>query len=681
MSSDDHDAAEPELPVARVAVDVNLWHLDRPFDYAVSPAQDADAVPGARVRVRFAGKLRDGFILERAASSERAGPLAGLGKVVSAEPVLTPEVAALIRQVADRYAGTFADVVRLAIPPRHAATENAKRTKPSTVPPDCGDGPFGHYPTGSAWLSALRAGRRPRAAWRMIPADAAEAGPGDWAWGLATAAAATLASGRGSLLIVPDTRDLSRLAAACTRVLGDGAFVTLSAELGPAARYRGFLAALRGDVSVVIGTRAAAFAPVCDLGLVALYDDGDDLLAEQRAPYPHAREVLALRAAGQGTAALFASYGRSCEVQRMLDRNWLRELAPERSDLRRIAPRVRIAADTDRALERDPAATTARLPHDVFSTIRTGLSSGPVLVQVPRTGYLSSLICQNCRHPVRCPACHGPTTADPAQTTSSEQGRGSHGSSDVWLHCRWCGRILPDWSCQVCGSRQWRAPVVGAGRTAEELGRAFPQTPVRRSVGGRVLAQVSDQPALVIATPGAEPAAPGGYAAAVVLDTQLALLRADLRAGEEALRRWLNVTSLIRPGPRGGAAIAVGDSASRSLQALVRLDPGGFATRELAERGEARFPPAVKLLTVDGRAEALAEFQQLLQTPEPTDVLGPVELGPNSTGEVIIHRLILRCPLLAGARLVAAAKAAGATRSAKKATGALRIQVDPVTVG
>ncbi len=682
MSSGEQDAAQPELPVARVAVDVNLWHLDRPFDYAVSPAQNADAVPGARVRVRFAGKLRDGFILERAASSERSGTLSGLGKVISAEPVLTPAVAALIRQVADRYAGTFADVARLAVPPRHAATENAQRAKPNTVPPDCGDGPFAHYPTGPAWLSALRAGRRPRAAWRMIPADAGEAGPGDWASGLATAAAATLAGGRGSLLIVPDTRDLSRLAAACTRLLGDGSFVTLSADLGPAARYRAFLAALRGDVSVVIGTRAAAFAPVADLGLVALYDDGDDLLAERRAPYPHAREVLALRAAGQDTAALFASYARSCEVQRMLDRNWLRELAPERSDLRRIAPRVRVAADTDRALERDPAATSARLPHDVFTTIRTGLSAGPVLVQVPRTGYLMSLVCQNCRYPVRCSGCHGPTTADRAPAGRSEQGTDLPGSSgDVWLHCRWCGRVLPDWSCHVCGSRQWRAPVVGAGRTAEELGRAFPQTPVRRSVGGRVLAEVSDQPALVIATPGAEPAAPGGYAAAVVLDTQLALLRADLRAGEEALRRWLNVTSLVRPGPQGGTVTAVGDSADRSLQALVRLDPGGFATRELAERGEARFPPAVKLLTVDGRAEALAEFQQLLQPPEPTDVLGPVELGPNATGEVIVHRLILRSPLLAGARLVAAAKAAGATRSAKKATGALRIRVDPVTVG
>ena len=116
---------EPQLPIARVAVDVPLAHLDRPFDYAVTAEQDADAVPGARVRVRFSGRLRDGFVLERCATSDHDGSLTPLHKVVSPEPVLTPQIAALVRAVADHYAGTFSDVMRLAVPPRHAATEEA----------------------------------------------------------------------------------------------------------------------------------------------------------------------------------------------------------------------------------------------------------------------------------------------------------------------------------------------------------------------------------------------------------------------------------------------------------------------------------------------------------------------------------------------------------------------------
>src|SRR5579859_6164918 len=39
----------PTLPVARIAVDVPLAHLDRPFDYLVPDRLAAQARPGARV--------------------------------------------------------------------------------------------------------------------------------------------------------------------------------------------------------------------------------------------------------------------------------------------------------------------------------------------------------------------------------------------------------------------------------------------------------------------------------------------------------------------------------------------------------------------------------------------------------------------------------------------------------
>ena len=119
-------------------------------------------MPGARVRVRFSGRLRDGFVLERRATSDHDGRLSPLHKVVSAEPVLTPEIAGLIRAVADHYAGTFADVLRLAVPPRHAATE---RTEPRPGPPGCPKHPptgaLVGYPTGAGFLHALREGGRP----------------------------------------------------------------------------------------------------------------------------------------------------------------------------------------------------------------------------------------------------------------------------------------------------------------------------------------------------------------------------------------------------------------------------------------------------------------------------------------------------------------------------------------
>src|SRR5256885_10458638 len=157
------------LPVARVLVDVPLAHLDRPFDYLV-PDQLADsAVPGCRVRVRFAGQRVDGFLLDRVAGSDHKGRLEFLDRVVSAEPVLAPEIAALARAVADRYGGTMIDVVRLAVPPRHARAQAEPPAAPAPVPaPPAADG-WRRYPRGAAFLGALRDGRRAPAGWQAPP--------------------------------------------------------------------------------------------------------------------------------------------------------------------------------------------------------------------------------------------------------------------------------------------------------------------------------------------------------------------------------------------------------------------------------------------------------------------------------------------------------------------------------
>jgi primosomal protein N' (replication factor Y) (superfamily II helicase) len=671
LSSGVPEPSQPELPVARVVVDIPLSHLDRPFDYAVTAEQDADAVPGSRVRVRFAGRLRDGFILERVATADHEGVLTPLHKIVSSEPVLTSEIAGLIRKVADHYAGTFADVMRLAVPPRHAATERAERARTDhSLPHDHPAGPLLDYPAGAGFLAALRDKRSPRALWQVTPST----NPGgDWALGLATAARACADSERGAVIIVPDQSDLDRLSEACRDVLGATGFAVLIAEAGPAARYRAFLSALRGEVRVVIGNRAAAYAPVHDLGLVALWDDGDDLLAEQRAPYPHAREVLALRAADAHAGVLFASYARTAELQSWLERGWLREIAADRAAVRHAAPRVKVAADSNYALLRDPAARAARLPHEVFDMMRATLPQGPVLVQVPRAGYLVALVCQECREPMRCGFWGGPTRVRAGESAEM---------AAVSASCAWCGRPQVDWECPICGSRRVRAPVVGAERTAEELGKAFPQTPVRQSIGGRRIAKVADTSAIVVATPGAEPSAVAGYAGAVLMDTQLLLLRQDLRAAEEALRRWLNVIALVRSGADGGSVIAVGESAGRALQAMVRVDPGGFAARELEDRTAAHFPPAVTLITIEGPPEALAEFVALVQPPIHTEILGPVEhdmqRGPADDTRGPVQRVTMRAPLSDGAKLARATKEAVAIMSARKSSGSLRIRVNPV---
>jgi primosomal protein N' (replication factor Y) len=652
------------LPVARVAVDLPLAHLDRPFDYLVPEALADAAKPGVRVRVRFAGQDLDGFVLERVEDSEFGGRLERIRRVVSPEPVLAPEIVQLARAVADHYAGTLADVLRLAIPPRHARVEGEERRAASTASvtsPAPGD--WSAYPTGPAFLAALRRGAAPRAVWTALSGA-------DWPGLLAIAAASTAAAGRGALLIVPDARDLARVDGALTSTIGPGHHVALSAELGPAERYRRWLAVRRGDVPIVVGTRAAMFAPVPDVGLVAIWDDGDDSHAEPRAPYPHVREVLCLRAHQSGAAALLAGFARTPEAAQLVQTGWAKELTAARPAIRAAAPRVRALGD-DAELARDGAAAHARLPTLAWQAAHTGLATGaPVLVQVPRAGYVPGLACRTCRAPARCAACGGTLGVTSGHAIPA---------------CQWCGRPAGGWRCPHCGDSQFRALAVGARRTAEELGRAFPAVLVRTSGGDHILDSVPAAPALIVATPGAEPVADEGYAAALLLDGATMLSRPDLRAGEETFRRWSAAAALVRPASAGGTVVVVADAGLAPVQALIRWDPAGFAARELADRAGIGFPPAARLATLTGAATGVTELLAAADLPASAQVLGPAPLVRGGRGE---HagadgqvRAIVRVPRADGAALSAALHAALGMRSAHKAADPVRVQIDPMDLG
>ncbi|MFB9801093.1 primosome assembly protein PriA, partial [Streptomonospora salina] len=450
------------------------------------------------------------------------------------------------------------------------------------------------------------------------------------------------------------------------RRLGEGRHVALTAGLGPAERYRRWLSVLRGRTRVVVGTRAAAFAPVPDVGLVVLWDDGDDVHADPHAPYPHARTVLAMRAHRAGAAALIGGFTRTSEAAQLAESGWAHPLAADRAAVRERAPRVQASGD-DSEMARDEAARSARIPSLALRVAREAAHSGPVLIQVPRRGYLASLACASCRTPARCGSCRGPLAV-----------RGAH----AMPYCRWCGRITGEWSCGACGGTRLRATVVGARRTAEEMGRAFPALTVRTSGREDVLTEVGEGPALVVATPGAEPAAKGGYAAAVLLDGWALLGRADLRASEEALRRWCNAAALVRPAAEDGRVVVVADAQLAATQALVRWDPAGFAERELAERRELGFPPAVTMAAVTGAPAHVRELLDRVEQPGSAELLGPVPVGGagGDSGDTATERALLRVPRTDTLALAAALKAAAAARSARKDEHHAQIRMDPLQV-
>jgi primosomal protein N' (replication factor Y) len=232
-----------------------------------------------------------------------------------------------------------------------------------------------------------------------------------------------------------------------------------------------------------------------------------------------------------------------------------------------------------------------------------------------------------------------------------------------------------------------RAVVIGARRTAEELGRAFPGVTVVTSGGDAMVAAVPAEPAVVVSTPGAEPVAAGGYGAALLLDTWALLGRQDLRASEDALRRWMAAGALVRSRADGGVVAVVGESSIPTVQALIRWDPVGHAEAGLDSRAEVGLPPAVHMAAIDGAPDAVRAMTDIAELPDDATVLGPVDLPPGARRppgtppEKPVNRMLIRVPRDAGLPLAAALRRASGVLSARRDHEPVRVQIDPLHIG
>ena len=297
-----------------------------------------------------------------------------------------------------------------AAPPRRPG--EAARLAHRRAPPAPDPAGFSRYPTGPQLLDAVAQGAPARAVWTALPGE-------DWPTRLVELAQAALSGGRGALVVVPDGKDLDRLAAAAEALLPAGSVACCAPTPPRRSATARFLSAARGTAQVVLGTRGAVFAPVRDLGLVAIWDDGDDLHAEPRAPYPHARDVLVQRAHLASCAAVVAGTARTAEAALLIESGWAHELVADRAALR--VPRRgwrRWAATSSWPATRPHGRPGC--PRSAHAAARRSLEAGaPVLVQVPRSGYVPSLVCDRCRAPARCAHCAGPLGISPRRARAA----------------------------------------------------------------------------------------------------------------------------------------------------------------------------------------------------------------------------------------------------------------------
>lgn len=589
-------------------IDSPLPQLDRLFDYLI-PDEFKDVPTGVRVKVplRTAGRVVDGYIVELGEEMDAARTLATIESVVSLVPVLPDRLYRLARHAADRAAGSASGILRLAIPKRQVRVEKSW-CAPGSQPALTQEAVQRAEEAVAAYEGLVSVlSDSGRAAVEAIPVQRGD--HPQWAVLLASSAVLQLAAGRSSVLVVPDYRDQEILLASLATMLPDEAVVRHDARQSNPDRYRAFLRTLSDVPCVVVGNRSAVYSPV-KAGLVAIWDDGDPLLAEPLTPYVHARDAALIRQEQERSALVLVAHTRSTDAERLVQHGWLQNVTA----VRRVIPRVRLSTPDELA------QPDQRVPSSAFAAARAAAADGPVLIQVARPGFSPTLVCASCRSPARCAHCGGPLNVR------------RRGAVPV---CGWCGRSANAWRCARCDSVQVRLASSGTERTADELGRAFPGVRVIVSDGAHPVQHVDAKPTLVVATRGAEPLAVGGYRAVILLDGARMLQAPDLRIGESALRWWANAAALAAP----AAPIHLVGVDGPVARALATWSPAAYARTELEARFPLRMPPAARVAQIEGApASVRTALDALTKAGIERDwILGPLPVGDDGRVRALVR--------------------------------------------
>lgn len=604
---------------ARVVVDVEPIHLDRPFDYAIP---DDQPVPvGQQVAVSFAGRRRTGWVVGTSDASEadpaRIKPLAAMRGAV---PRFDDGDLRLYRWVAARWGGSLASVLRHALPKRVAAVERGiqgwgpppERTVAQRPP--CPTTAWRDY-QGSPLLRAVADTTRPDVApafwWRPLPGEDTAALIGDLVL-------RCLAAGRDALVLSPDPA--SDLPDACLELAG-GAGADLRGGRSDRTRYRAFLRGRTGHARVVVGERGAVFAPLHDLGLIVVDDEANPAYKERRSPRHHARDVALARGRMAGATTVLTGALPSAALWRLLERGDVTAIEPGRPQIRARAPRVDVVDPGGQSTVR------SRLSGTAAEAVRGAVRAGEVaVVLVARRGEGTALACRRCGTRAACPVC------------DSAVGPGGAGQR----RCATCGWSGPAQGCRSCGADEFVPLAAGTGRWASELARAHPEAEVVVMEGFDAPGPTR-RPAIAVMTRGSVVRRPTwlgeGRATVLVLpDADASLARPRYDAAEDLLRLALSATWAER------MVVQTRQPADPAVQALVRWDPAGFWHGEAVRRAQLGYPPARVLIRLDA------------PTAVATDVAGAVgavldggdELaGPDNDGRLQIKSADPRATLAA----------------------------------
>ncbi len=465
------------------------------------------------------------------------------------------------------------------------------------------------------------------------------------------AAVDTVAAGRSVIIGVPEMSLVPQIADRLRAAIGESLGV-LHSGLSAGERHDEWWRILRGEVTVVVGTRTALFAPLPNLGLIVVDEEHDGGYKSDRTPRYDARWVARKRAATTGARAVFGS-----ATPDLVSMARVRGGHAERVELveRRVGvmPHIELA-DLRAELAAGNRSIFSEVLDDALQSLVRGQDQAVLLIN--RRGAATFILCRDCGESLRCPDCDLPFVYH-------LDGRS--------LRCHHCGRSgTPPDTCPSCASPRIRYFGAGTQRVEAELRVRYPSLRIGRLdsdalsarrgfetiyddfhdgrtdvlVGTQLAAKGLDLPSVTLA-------------AVVAADVTLNL--PDYRAAERTFQLLAQVAGRAGRGPRPGRVIIQTYAPGHyAVRAAAALDVDGFADEELLRRRLLGYPPfgvLARLLISDadrGRAESRGRAAvEAVRTPG-VEVLGPHPAYVARRAGRFRMQVVIRAPD-AGARLSA----------------------------
>lgn len=562
--------ADERALVVRVLVDEPA--ITKQFDYVVPPALRDHVRVGTMVRVSLGPRRVGGWVVALDPEPSTHVALKPIAKVTGWGP--SADVIELCRWAAWRWAGRIGPPLVTASPPGAV---------PGLPPPERPGPPIMAPVQSEAAAFFAGIGRRPEVAVLRMP-------PASDPLGVIMAAISL-----GDVLVVTPSVDAARAIAARLRRSGR-----------PTALVPRDWARAAAGGSVVVGARAAVFAPCPDLAAIVVLDEHDEALAEERVPCWHARDVAVERARRAAVPCLLVSPCPSLEALQLTTTAGTSALIRvSRSDERAGWPLLDVI-DRSRDLPSESGPISPRLSRLLHRDASPGdQRDGRVVCVLNRTGTARILGCASCGALARCETC-GASVAQ----------RG-----DVELECHRCSTVRP-MVCLDCGSTRLSARRPGVARIRADLVKMLGE-PVAELTANSDESEPTER--VVVGTEAAlHRVRDARIVAFLDIDDELTAPR--YRAAEQALSLLARAARLVGGRAEGGR-IVVQSRLPRHpvLDAVLLADPGRLAAVEIEQRRMLRFPPTTAMAAVSG--PVAGEFIAALVALGPlgVEILGPAD--------------------------------------------------------